>query len=120
MQKRGRWQDWMTLLLGIWLFSSPFLLASYFPYTSVDDWNSYMAGAALIVVSAVALKRPERWEEWFNIVIGVWLIVSPFLLGFASIQRVPALNHILIGLVVTADAAWVLIRRRRGIPLPSR
>lgn len=124
MQKRSRWQDWMTLVLGIWLFCSPFLVEAYFPYTSLDDWNSYMAGVALIIVSMVALRNPERWEEWFNILIGVWLIISPFLLGFASTQRIPTLNHIVIGIIVTLDAAWVLARafmrrRRRHMPLAS-
>lgn len=102
-----RWQDWVNLILGIWLFLSPwFGLAQ----TSTSAWNSWIFGAAIAVFSAWALSAPQKWEEWVNLAIGVWVLIAPFVLLFSS-QTGATWNHVIVGIVVAIDAIWAMSQR---------
>jgi hypothetical protein len=46
-------------------------------------------------------------EEWIDLIAGLWLMVSPFVLGFAA-QNVPAVNTVAVGLLTVLFAAWAL------------
>jgi hypothetical protein len=48
--------------------------------------------------------KPKRWQDWCNVVIGVWLVMSPWLLGFDD-QRNAALAAWILGAAVVAFAA---------------
>lgn len=101
-----RWQDWVNLILGIWLFLAPvFMLAP--TGTGVVAWNGYIFGAAVVVFSIWALAQPQRWEEWINLLIGVWLIIAPFVLGFTG-HTGAMWNHIVVGIIVGGDALWAM------------
>lgn len=108
-----RWQDWVILVAGLWLIFSPFWLASYAVAGSAA-LNSVVVGVLLVAASWIALARPRPWEEWVNVVLGVWLVVAPFVLGFQDAAAV-TLNHIVIGVIVVGDAMIVLARSRGEI-----
>jgi hypothetical protein len=99
-----RWQDWMNLTLGVYLIISPFLFAYADGYGGVSAWNSYLVGAALVVVTALASAKPQAWQEWVVLLLGIWLILAPFVLGFSG-DGAAAWNQILTGVVVTIAAA---------------
>jgi len=40
-----------------------------------------------------------RWQDWANLVLGVWLILSPWLLGFSGIPSA-MWNAVIVGVVV--------------------
>ncbi len=101
----GRWQDWANLVLGAWLFVAPFFGIGLLHQAAV--WNAYAAGIAVVVFAWAALVRPQRWQEWVNLCIGVWLIIAPFALGYAE-QSGAMWNHIIVGLLVGADAVWAM------------
>lgn len=111
---RSRWQDWMNLLLALWLIVSPFLLAYAGGWGGVAAWNSYIVGAALIVVTVIALSKPRVWQAWGVLVIGIWLIISPFALSFYG-PGLARWNNILAGIVI-ALAGAAGIRTGRGRP----
>jgi len=102
-----RWQDWVMLVLGIWLFLSPFILG-YPDYGSTMAVNSFVFGIIVAVLAIAALSRPQMWEEWVNLVLGLWLIVAPFALGFRA-ETGATTNHIVVGLLIAIDAVSVLI-----------
>jgi hypothetical protein len=54
-----------------------------------------------------AILVPQAWEEWVEVAIGVWLIASPWLLGFSDMQA-PLQNALFTGLAVTVLSLWVL------------
>jgi hypothetical protein len=60
------------------------------------------AGAALY-----ALFRVKAWEEWTNVVLGAWLVVSPWLLGFAALQAA-MWTAVVLGLAIALLALWAL------------
>ncbi|MFL6623249.1 MAG: SPW repeat protein [Sulfurifustis sp.] len=107
-----RWQDWVMLVLGIWLFLSPFWLTGYASTQSVAAWNSYVFGVLVAGFAWAALANQRRWEEWVELVLGIWLIISPFVLGFYRAEYGAAWNQIVLGVLIAADAAWVLAAYR--------
>jgi len=110
-----RWQDWVVLVLGIWLFFSPFVL-NYTQTTAAV--NAYVIGLAAALFAILALLDSKLWEEWVNLALGAWLIISPFVLGYSSLAT-PAWNHVIVGLLIGADALWV-ITRRAAMPRATR
>lgn len=104
--KNYRWQDWGSLILGAWLFLSPFVL-QYPDFRSLASIHSYILGAGIVLFAALALARHETWEEWITLVLGIWLIVAPFVLDFRA-QPVAMWNHIIVGLLVVVEAASVM------------
>ena len=112
--KAKRWQDWAMLVFGVWLFFSPFFL-TYGSLTGIAAWNSYILGAAVAVFAVWALADPQKWEEWVNIVLAVWLILAPFVLSFYQTEAVAAWNQVILGVLIGGDAIWALAQR----PTPS-
>lgn len=103
-----RWQDWVNLMLGIWLFASPWALE----YAgSIAAWNAYALGAGIVAFAATAAYMPKVWEEVLNILLGVWLIVSPFVLGFSAMGTI-GLNAAVVGILVVTFAVWAMFSDR--------
>ena len=103
----GRWQDWFNLVLASWLILAPFV--AFGASGDVATWNSYACGAIVAIFAIAALVRPQVWEEWVNIVVGLWLIVAPFALGFTD-QSIPMWNQIVLGALIGADALWAAVQ----------
>jgi hypothetical protein len=102
--------------LGVWLFFSPFWMTSYGSLTSVPTWNSCIFGALVAIFALGALAEEKRWEEWLNAVIGLWLVLSPFVLGFHE-AGAAAWNPIVVGILIGLDAMMVLLQRPTGTGL---
>jgi hypothetical protein len=96
----------VQLLLGAWLFISPWLLG----YTEVSgaSANAYLIGAALVVFAIIALYAPKVWEEWISLVLGFWLIMSPWFMGFNQIADATQ-NAVLVGIASVVLALWVML-----------
>src|SRR5947199_4934511 len=60
-----------------------------------------------------ARRLRAEWEEWINLLLGLWVLVAPWALGFA--ESVGAMgNHVAVGIVVAALAAielWLVHRK---------
>ena len=108
MERNQRWQDWATLVIGGWLFLSPFFVG----YKSVADaaaWKSYVVGGLAVIFAVSALLRSEaKGEEWVNLLLGLWAIASPFVFGFYASAAAAAWNLAVTGILIAADAIWVL------------
>jgi hypothetical protein len=72
--------DLYNLLLAMFLLVSPWLFARTDGTAAIDLRAS---GAALAMLSLAAIVAFASWEEWVNLALGLWLIASPWLLGFA-------------------------------------
>jgi hypothetical protein len=99
------WQDWANLVLGVWLFVAPWVLG-YAGHTA-PAWNSWIMGTVVVAVAAAALIHFAVWEEWLNAICGLWLLVAPWVMGFAGADAAAALwNHVLVGLGIGILALW--------------
>ncbi len=106
--KSQRWQDWAMLVFGVWLFVSPFWMAGYASTGSVAAWNSYVLGVLVFGFGWAALATARRWEEWVQLVLGVWLVIAPFVLAFWGNEHGAAWNQIVLGVLIGLDAIWAL------------
>ncbi|MGD8378826.1 MAG: SPW repeat protein [Gammaproteobacteria bacterium] len=102
-----RWQDWAGLVLGAWLFFSPWILG--FATASVAAGNAFILGIGVFVFFAIALSKPMLWEEWVNLVLAAWVFLAPFILQFTSVTAA-AWNHWILGILIGADAIWAMAR----------
>lgn len=98
-----RWQDWANLVLGAWLFVSPWALS----YDGIAAWNAHGVGVGVVVFALTAAYVPKAWEEIINTLFGVWLVVSPFVLGYSA-QTEVALHTVVVGILATAFAIWAM------------
>jgi hypothetical protein len=103
-----RWQDWINLLLGAWLLASPWAM-NFAGSAHGAAWNAYVVGAAIVLFAGAAMYMRDTWEEGVNILLGIWMIVSPWMIGFNTSNRVTA-NAVVCGLFVAGLAAWVTLR----------
>ena len=100
-----RSQDWANLVLAVCLFFSPWVIG--FASDTTATWNAWIAAIVLGALAVATLSAFAEWEEWANMVIGLWLIVSPWLLGFMA--NVNAMwTHVILGVLVAAIAAWAV------------
>jgi len=98
-------QDWINLVLAVCLFISPWVLG--FVGTTAAAWNAWVVAIILGALAIAALSVFAEWEEWINLVAGLWLIVSPWLLGFAANMNA-MWTHIVIGILAAAVSAWAI------------
>jgi hypothetical protein len=91
-----QWQDWASWALGIWLILSPWILMYWTQSPAIE--NALVTGALLLLVEVVTLTTFRLWEEGVNVVLGLWLIVSPFILGIGGTATTT--NFIIVGALV--------------------
>jgi SPW repeat-containing protein len=92
--------DVANLILGMIVFFSPWL----FGLPAGVQWGTAsIVGIFIAVLSIAALAAFAVWEEWLNLVAGLALIVSPWLLGFQDSDGM-AIN-VVIGAIVALLAA---------------
>ena len=102
----AQWKDAANLVLGAWLIGSPWALS--FADQQTPARNAWIVGAVIAVAALAALIAFQKWEEWVNAVLAGWLIVSPYLLGFAGNQTV-TWNQIIVGVLVGVLAIWAAL-----------
>jgi hypothetical protein len=115
--RSDRWRDWTMLVLAVWLFLSPWILgfAAGAPVEgeavaagfTTAAWNAWVLGVVIAVLALWAAFRFAEWHDWANGVLGVWLVASPWILGFAALTAA-VWNHVVVGLLIVALAAWEL------------
>ncbi len=109
--------DLYNLLLATVLFASPLLFARANGTAGID---LRISGAAIAVISLAAMIAFANWEEWANLLLGIWLIVSPWLLGFAHTRAM----HFSIGIgaavaFLAALELWLVYDAAHPEPTPS-
>ncbi|MGF6862645.1 hypothetical protein ABIE69_003235 [Rhodobacteraceae bacterium MBR-64] len=106
--ERIHFQNGVTLVAGIVLVVTPFVLAITPPEgtnLALLIANFVISGGAAIILGAAALFYFRKWEEWLDIALGVWLVASPWILGFTYSQAA-MWTAIVCGVVIAAMGTW--------------
>jgi hypothetical protein len=107
------WQDYVTAIVGIWLMVSPYFLAA--PSGNITTglgmagWNAVACGGAVLILAAAAIWAFRTWEEWVTAVIGLWLIASPWLLGYSQ-QAGYVASAVICGVLLTVMGFWAALK----------
>jgi hypothetical protein len=119
----NRWQDWANLALAIWFFFSPWILqfgyqaptaapaagAVAVQEVSLAAWNAWVLGVVVFFVSITAIGRFALWQEWTALVLGGWIFIAPWVLGFST-GHYPAAawDHWTVGALIFLISATTL------------
>lgn len=103
--KMKHWQDPINLILGLWLVASPWILGYDAENTATS--NAVVVGVLIAALAALELFKLTAWEEWSSFALGVWLAISPWILGFNTLT-VAMSNALIVGVAVAALALWAL------------
>ena len=83
--------DLYNVGLAAVLFATPWLFSLTNGTARIDFW---IVSAAVVAISLAAIFVYATWEEWANVLAGVWLMASPWILGFAHTTAMHASNAI--------------------------
>jgi uncharacterized membrane protein len=93
-----RWEDIALMVLGLIILVSP--MFSFFGdaggNTTVIGVTA-LVGAAIIVLGGLEQLSLRRWEEYLLFIGGIWMVISPFVLGYGGTLRT---WHIVLGAAV--------------------
>jgi hypothetical protein len=105
--KPKRWQDWVNVVLGVWLVASPWALGfSEHDRAAVVAWA---AGAAVVLFASLGAYMQEAWEKAITIILGVILMGAPWSFDFAD-QRSATAAIAFTGVLVVIFAVWAMLR----------
>jgi FtsH-binding integral membrane protein len=76
------WQDWVSVLLGIWICVSPSAL--YFTGDSTATHIALYVGFFMIAAEVFTLSPLGVLEEFIDVALGAWLLVSVWLFGIST------------------------------------
>ncbi len=124
-----RWRDWVMLVLAVWLFVSPWVLRFAFgmpaeatgqaaagttaqavmPLANLTAaaWNAWIVAIVIGALSIWAIAMYAEWQDWLNGLLGIWLIVAPWVLKFSA-AAIATWDHVIVGILVVVLAAWEL------------
>jgi hypothetical protein len=99
--------DVANLILGAFLFFSPWIFGFE---AGKASQNANIAGVIIVILAVAALAAFAIWEEWLNLIVGLWTLVSPWVLGFQH-QTHAMTVHVIVGIAVAVLAAielWLM------------
>jgi hypothetical protein len=97
-----KWTSWLNVLLGAWLFVSPWVIG----YAGVGAAEDHAAGiiVLLLALGSVAVPRSVDLLAIMNLLMGIWVAVAPMMFGYDFV-RVAATNDVAVGLLVVVLSA---------------
>jgi hypothetical protein len=106
------WEDWVGMLLGVLIMVSP-----WFPMQASHDvvdaersyliLNTFVVGMLVLGLAQLEYVALQRWEEVAEIGLGLWLIASPFVLGYSGDDLLRAW-HVALGAIIVLLGALQL------------
>jgi hypothetical protein len=94
--------SWINIVLGIWVIISPFVVQ--FTRFPAAVWNNIIVGIVIAILAIIRTSVPRQtgWS-WVNVILGIWMIISPFALG--AMTTAVLWNNIVLGIVIALIAS---------------
>jgi len=99
-------QDLASLLLGVWLVVSPFVLG----FAGAATWVTIVLGLFVILFAVEGFVIPSYLEEWGELLFGLALLVAPWTVGYESVSA--TVSSVASGILVILFAAGELMTDR--------
>jgi hypothetical protein len=98
---------WVTLVAGVWEILAPFIIG--YSQSTGAMVDAIILGVLLLAFGLwVALSKSSgtvRTMSWVNAVLGLWLILAPFIIGYSG-STGALVNDIIVGGVVVILEVW--------------
>lgn len=81
------WEDWCGMLLGALIVASPwFPIQDHSPIVERQTMilNTVAIGLVVFGLSQLEYVALQRWQGVATILVGLWLIVSPYVFGYSG------------------------------------
>jgi hypothetical protein len=101
-----RWQDFASLVVGVWLVLSPFALG----LEGAALWITVALGLCVVLFAIEAFVIPSYLEEWGEILLGLALVVVPWTVGYEQVTA--TVSSVLSGILVISLAVWEIMTDR--------
>jgi hypothetical protein len=76
-------------------------------------WNSVIAGIVVLILAAIRLTgNAGPWASWIVALIGVWLIIAPWVYGYGGYGW--RWNGIIVGIIAIICGVWSALAGRTG------
>jgi SPW repeat len=101
-------QDWINLVCAALLFISPWALR--FSGDLMAARAAWVGGIVIGAMAIAALVQFAEWEEWVALVVGVLVVISPWVLGFAAVHAA-VWTCVVLGLIValaSISEIWIV------------
>jgi hypothetical protein len=107
------WEDWASMAVGALILISAWATLGDLGYATL---SAVLVGclvimAAWLEVAWLEFMMPQIWEEWVELVLGLWLVASPWVFGYSQLI-VPTVIHIVLGGLVVLLALLELWQDR--------
>jgi hypothetical protein len=94
------WQNWVDIVLGIWL------ILSGLSFPLVTEGNLVITGVLIFIIGLLTLRY---FNGMIMVVLGFWMVISGLIISLAT----PA-NFIVNGALILLFALWVASARREN------
>jgi len=104
------WHDWVNALLAVWLFISPWVLnfggvvdggagTATAAVAMTAAWNAWILGVIVFILAITAARQLGSGPEWLNVLLGIWVFIAPWVLGFVGFPAA-SWEHWIVGAVI--------------------
>jgi hypothetical protein len=106
--KTAKTLGWLTGVVGVWEILAPFIIG----YSNVGGATAdaiilgiLLAGFGLWVGLGKAAGT-VRTLSWINALLGLWVLLAPFILGYSGKSGGATWNDVIVGVVVIILEVW--------------
>lgn len=104
MRKWTRWQDWVTLVAGVFAALSPL----WFDTDNAAAWTMVVLGALIALTSLWSLAMPGMMSvEISHAVLGILLFLAPWVITYTEFGAASWTSWI-VGVVAVVAGLWAL------------
>ena len=96
-----RWATIVTILLGTWVFFSPFVLGV--PVRSAAMWSNVAIGAVVVILALLGGWR-QGAVQGLTVPVSAWLFASAFVLNFSGTGFL--WNNVICAFALVAETAY--------------
>ncbi len=100
-------REWLNMVLAVVLFVSPWVFG-YVGETMVA-WTFWATAVVVAIFSVIALfVESARPVDAVSLILGVWTIAAPWIVGFAAIKAA-LWTCVAVGILLAFVAAWEVV-----------
>ncbi len=108
--------NWIIALVGLLAIIAPFVLG--FSTMTATLWSNIIVGILLIIFGVWAAlsdrMNTDRTLDWINAVLGLWLLISPFVLG-SSVVMAALWSDVILGIIALVLGVVSAVRESRVV-----